>query len=157
MSRRGKTAYFEQVPDGPPPLVVQSNRRVRFEEVDPLGIVWHGRYPSYIEDGRAAFGEKYGLTYTDMYRERFLAPIVQMHIDYLSPLAFPDEFTITASLYWTESVRLNFQYLITGGDGRMVATGYTVQLLTNLDREVLLVRPAFVEEFCTRWRDAGSL
>ncbi len=153
MSRRSDILYFPQSPDAPPPLIAKVTRKVRFEEVDPLGIVWHGRYPSYIEDGRAAFGERYGLNYLDMYKERFLAPIVQMHLDYHTPLSFPEEFTITAALHWTDAVRLNFQYLITGQEGRVAATGYTVQLLTNFNREVLLARPPFVEEFCRRWKE----
>lgn len=153
MRRRDNPLYFPNIPDAPPPLIVQVKRKVRFEEVDSLRIVWHGRYPSYIEDGRAAFGEKYGMGYLDMYRGNFVAPIVQMHIDYRSPLLFPEEFSIITSLHWTDAVRLNFQYLITGQDGRVVATGYTVQLLTSLNREVLLVRPDFVEDFFIRWRE----
>ncbi len=34
--------------DGPPPLVRSVVRSVRFEETDPMGLVWHGRYPSYF-------------------------------------------------------------------------------------------------------------
>ena len=30
--------------------------RVRFNETDPLGIVWHGNYISYFEEGRESFG-----------------------------------------------------------------------------------------------------
>ena len=33
-----------------------SEVRVRFTETDPLGIVWHGNYIQYFEDGREAFG-----------------------------------------------------------------------------------------------------
>ena len=153
MRRRNNPLYFPHIPDAPPPLVAHVKRKVRFEEVDTLGIVWHGRYPSYIEDGRTAFGEKYGMGYLDMYRENFMAPIVRMHIDYHIPLRFHEEFSITTSLHWTDAVRLNFQYLISGQDGRIAATGYTVQLLTNMKMEVLLARPEFVEEFCRRWKE----
>ena len=45
--------------------------RVRFNETDPLGIVWHGNYIKYFEEGREAFGRKYGLSYLDV--QRFLA------------------------------------------------------------------------------------
>lgn len=42
----------------PPPLSAGATRLVRFNEADPLGIVWHGHYASYFEDARAAFGDK---------------------------------------------------------------------------------------------------
>ena len=32
--------------------------KVRFSEIDSLGILWHGNYVQYFEDGREAFGEK---------------------------------------------------------------------------------------------------
>lgn len=153
MSRRSDTPYFSSVPDAPRPLTARIGRRVRFEEMDPLGIVWHGRYPSYLEDGRAAFGEKYGLSYMTMHNEGFHAPIVRMHIDYHSPLTFHEGFMIEAALHWTEAVRFNFQYAIVAGGGRVVATGYTVQLVTGLNKEVLLTRNGFLEEFCAKWKD----
>lgn len=153
MSRRTSPDYFPQTPGDPPPLVAEIKRKVRFEEVDALGIVWHGRYPSYMEDGRMAFGEKFGMGYLDMHREKFLAPVVQMHIDYHRPLVFGEEFTITASLHWTEAVRMNFQYQIAAVGGRIAATGYTVQLLLNHERDLLLARPPFVEDFCARWKE----
>ena len=48
--------------------------RVRFSETDPLGIVWHGNYIKYFEEGREAFGRKYGLSYLDVQREGYRYP-----------------------------------------------------------------------------------
>ncbi len=151
MRKRKVYNHFKAAPNDPQPLVAQVKRRVRFEEVDPLRIVWHGRYPGYLEDGRAAFGERYGLGYDDMYRERFMAPIVQMHIEYHQPLEFPEEFTITARLHWTNAVKMNFSYQLTKDDGSVAATAYTVQILTDFERNFLLVRPPYVEAFCQKW------
>jgi acyl-CoA thioester hydrolase len=153
MRRRNENAYFAVDPGSPPPLTVATKRRVRFEDVDPLSIVWHGRYPSYFEDGRAAFGDKYSLSYLDMYKQGFFAPIVQLHIDYHSPLRFPEEFTVVAALHWTDAVKLNFSYKIIGAGKETVATGYTVQLLTSLDTEIMLVRPEYIENFVLKWKE----
>ncbi|MDH3974908.1 MAG: acyl-CoA thioesterase [Deltaproteobacteria bacterium] len=151
MSRRKKAIYFQREAGRPAPLVAASMRKVRFEEVDPLGIVWHGRYASYLEDGRVAFGEKYDLSYMTMRKERFLAPIVQMHVDYHSPLRYDDDFTIAARLVWSDAVKLNFEYILENSKGMVAATGYTVQLLTDPEQNVLLARPPFVENLCRRW------
>jgi acyl-CoA thioester hydrolase len=153
MSRRSRTEYFQQEPGTPLPLQAEVMRKVRFEEVDPLTIVWHGRYPSYFEDGREAFGEKYGLSYMDMYHAKFMAPLAKMHIDYLEPLAFPERFRIITSLHWTEGARLNFSYTIENQDGKICARGYTVQVLTTLTRDVLLIRPQFLEDFFQTWKE----
>lgn len=153
MSRRSNIDYFKNETTATKPLTVETERRVRFEEVDPLSIVWHGRYPGYFEDGRAALGEKYHLSYLDMYRERFLAPIVQIHIDYHNPLYFSEDFKIITSLHWTKAVKLNFSYKIINSNNKTIASGYTVQLFIDLNREVLLVRPEYIENFFTRWQE----
>ena len=40
--------------------------KVRFGEVDSMGIVWHGNYVKYIEEGRESFGRKYGISYLEL-------------------------------------------------------------------------------------------
>lgn len=153
MSPRVNIKYFKENPDDPIPLKTEVLRRVRFEEVDPLTIVWHGRYPSYLEDGRASFGEKYRLGYMDMYKQKFMAPVAQMHIDYLEPLSFPEEFKITTMLHWTDSAKLNFSYRIENEDGKICAKAYTIQVITNLTREVMLIRPKYLDDFFNAWKD----
>ncbi len=148
--------YFDVNPDDPPPLVALAERRVRFEEVDPLGIVWHGRYVSFIEEGRTSFGDRYGLSYKLFQKNRVAAPIVQLHIDYRSPLYFDEVMQIEAVLHWSDALRLNFEYRITGPEDRLVATAYTVQLLTDLRGNTLLVAPQWIADFRERWK-AGLL
>lgn len=126
---------------------------MRFEEVDALKMVWHGRYPSYLEDGRIAFGDTYGLTYQNVMQHKTAAPIVQMHLDYKIPLRFDEQFRIEIALHWSEAARLNFSYSITNEAGAISATGYTVQLLTDQSGEVLLVLPSWIEDFRHRWRE----
>ena len=48
-------------------LTDQTEVVVKFNEADPLGIVWHGHYIRYFEDGRESFGKRYGIAYLDFY------------------------------------------------------------------------------------------
>lgn len=157
--RKGKLLnknYFDPEPDAPPPLSVRTTRRVRFEELDPLRIVWHGRYVSYFEDGRVAFGREYGLSYEAFMHHRLAAPIVKLHIDYMTPLTFDDEITIEAILHWCTGMRLNFEFNVFNGKGELAASGYSVQVLTDLQGNIFFVAPDWIEEFRQQWQ-AGSL
>ena len=58
---------------------------IRFNEVDSMGVVWHGAYPLYLEDAREAFGRKYGLDYLTIFGNGCFAPIVEMSFKYKSP------------------------------------------------------------------------
>lgn len=147
-----RTPYFARREGDPPPLRTLVQRRVRFEEVDPMGIVWHGRYVGYFEDGRVALGSRYGIGYEDFFRLGVPAPIRKLQIDYLAPLRFGDEFSIEAILHWSDAARLDFEFLIRGAAGSLVATGCSVQLMLDKAGGLLLLPPPFVCEFRDRWQ-----
>lgn len=144
--------YFKTDPGAPAPLSITVERQVRFEEVDPLQIVWHGRYPSYFEDARLALGNRYGFGYQDFYRAEIPTPIRQLQIDYLGPLHFEEKFTIEARLHWCEAARINIDYLIRNQKGELVTTGCSVQMMLNRNFEVLLTPPPFYQDLLHRWR-----
>ncbi|MDD2557757.1 MAG: acyl-CoA thioesterase [Desulfuromonadaceae bacterium] len=145
-------AYFKHSADAPPPLRCCVERVVRFEEVDALGIVWHGRYPSYFEDGRVLLGENHGIGYMDFYARGIAAPIKQMHADYKLPLRFGDRFTIEAVLHWSDAMRLNHEFILRNAEGLITTTGYSVQLLLDSENQVLMLPPPFYADFRERWR-----
>jgi len=145
--------YFPARPGDPEPLTVAARRRVRFEEVDMLNIAWHGHYVSFLDDGRVAFGDRYpALSYRHLHEARVAAPIVQLHLDYQSPLFFDEEMGVAATLHWSDAVRLNFSYLISGADGRTVARAWSVQLLVDENRSTLLIPPPWFVDFRNQWR-----
>ncbi len=148
--------YFRTNKEAPQPLRCIAERVVRFEEVDALSIVWHGRYPSYFEDARVLLGTKYGIGYLDFYQAGIISPIKQLHIDYQKPLRFDEPFTIEAILHWSEAARLNHEFILRNADGEVATTGYSVQLLLDSDGNLLMVPPPFFEDFRQRWQ-AGEL
>jgi len=148
--------YFPVCEEQPPPLRVCIERTVRFEEVDALGIVWHGRYASYAEDARVALGEQYNIGYMDFYTQGVVAPIKKMHFDFHRPLRFQETMAIEGLLHWTEAARVNFEFTIRNGNGEVSTTGYTVQMMLDLEDNILLIPPLFYVKFCMKWK-AGLL
>jgi acyl-CoA thioester hydrolase len=146
-----RKAYFPVAKNAPPPLSLNVRRRVRFEEVDFMGIVWHGCYLSYFEDGRVALGHQYGISYSDFIRERIRVPVRQMQIDYHYHLQFEEDFEIKTILHWSDSVRINLEYEIRNALGKLVCTGYTVQLMLDEHSNVFLTPPPFFSDFLRRW------
>ncbi len=144
--------YFPIVKDAPAPLCLIVKRRVRFEEVDSMGIVWHGCYPSYFEDGRVALGRQYGISYSDFIREQIPVPVRQMQIDYYRPLRFDEESEVKTILHWSDAARINFEYEIYTAQGQLVCTGCTVQLMLDQNLEVLLSPPPFFTAFLAKWK-----
>jgi len=143
---------FPRQAGDPPPLRAACERIIRFEEVDPLGIVWHGRYPSFLEDGRVALGRRYGVGYTDFFAAGLLTPIREIHIDYLRPLRFEDRIGIEALLHWSEAAKLAFEFVVRDPRGEVAASGATVQLITDREGALQITPPPFLKEFLSRWK-----
>jgi acyl-CoA thioester hydrolase len=156
MGKFGRTSYFKPEKNAPLPLEAEVSRIVRFEEVDALRIVWHGHFSSYFEDARTAFGVKYGLGYMDMVKAGYIAPIAQLHFDYHAPITYPEKVVIKIQGIWSEAAKMIFEYEIRGPENRLAVTGYTVQLFTDMNFQVQMLTPPFLEAFRKRWKE-GTL
>lgn len=147
MSRRRHTE-----PDMPF-LVCDICRTVRFEEIDAMGVVWHGRYPGWLEDGREALNSRYNITYLRFQEHGVAIPVRVMHIDYLKPLVYPQTYTIRTRLLWQEAARIDFAYSILDAEGAIMTEACTTQLMVNPDGALLLEPPPFFAEFKRRWQN----
>ena len=140
-----KITYFDREPGFPQPLEKSVFRAVRFNEADPMGIMWHGHYAGYFEDARVALGDAYGIGYQDFYAHGVIIPVRQMHMDYLAPLTYGVRYEIKARLFYTDAARLNYDFTILDPSGNVMARGYTVQLMLDKNQTLLLAKPPFFE------------
>ena len=153
IQRRKKKNYFKAVIEAQKPLCVKLSRRVNFNEVDVMGIAWHGRYCQYFEEGAAALGRACGLSYGDYKDANLFAPIVQHHVDYHLPLWLDEEFIISASLMWNEGARLNTEFALIKLDGNVAASGYTVQMFINAEtKEPCFDLPNLIKRCHEKWK-----
>jgi acyl-CoA thioester hydrolase len=118
---------------------------VKFSDVDMLGVVWHGNYIRYFEDGREAFGKQYGLGYMDVYNAGYVVPIVNVNCDYKRFLRYEDRVIIETVYTPTESAKINFAYrLLNAKTGELIVKGSTVQVFVHRDNfELQLTNPDF--------------
>ncbi len=142
--------------EDPEPLRMTVASPIRFEEVDPLGIVWHGRYASLFDDARVALGNAFGFGYLDLLDHKVLTPIRKFHADYLYPLSYPETAFVEVLLHWTEAARLDHEFIVRNAEQMIVATGYSVQMMLDADKRVMMIPPPFIVEIRERWR-AGTL
>jgi len=127
-----------------PQLVNRTVTRVRFSEVDSMGVVWHGNYIRYFEDGRESFGNEYGINYLDFYRENVLIPLVKVNCDFKKTLVYGDEVVIETRFVNSEAAKLQYEYtLFNHKTGEVVATGTSMQVFLNPEKELLLEFPPF--------------
>ncbi len=124
-------------------ITYTSEIRVRFVETDPLGIVWHGNYIQYFEDGREAFGRHHGISYLDQKDHNFSTPIVKSSSEHKLPLRYGDVATVKTTYVDSRAAKMVFRYEIFNPDGQLVCTGETIQVFVELGGEMSLTIPEF--------------
>lgn len=122
--------------------------KVRFNECDPLGIVWHGNYLKYFEEARDAFAEKYGFDLYSFYQKGYSTPLIHSESTYKRPLRYKDVAFVEAHYIKTDAAKIIFHYKIKNEAGDLICTGSTTQVfVTNGAMELALTVPDFVTEW----------
>lgn len=134
-------------------ISITSKVRVRFTETDPLGIVWHGNYIQYFEDGREAFGRAHGISYLDQQAEGYTSPIVKSSCEHKLPLRYGDVATIKTTFVNSPAAKMIFRYQIFDPNESLVCTGETIQVFLDRKGELCLTNPSFFE----RWKNKMNL
>lgn len=134
-------------------LTARETIQVKFNEADPLGIVWHGHYIRYFEDGREAFGEKYGLGYLDISGKGYTVPIVNVECNYKRSLRYGDKVIVEITYTDTAAAKIKFRYaLYNAATGEVVAEGSSVQVFLDKETATLqLTIPPFFEAWKKQW------
>jgi acyl-CoA thioester hydrolase len=121
---------------------------VRFSEVDSMNIVWHGHYVKYMEEGREDFGRKFGISYMVIKANGYMAPVVKLTCDYKKVLTYDDRVIVETRYVDSDAAKITYAFRIyRASDKELVATGESVQVFTDMDRELILTVPPFFEDW----------
>ena len=125
---------------------------IRFSETDAMGVVWHGNYLKYFEDGREAFGREFGMEYLDVYSEGFFTPIVKSEINHKTPIYYGERAKIITTLIPSKAAKIMFEYTIINlKTNQISATGKTMQVfLHEKTRQLELNLPEFYIEWLAK-------
>ena len=152
MRRRIETLAFPPEP-GYPPLRAVVAHRVAFSEVDPMGIVWFGRYTVFFEEAAAALRDACGISHAAFREAGIEPPVVSYQVEYLHPSRLDERLTIAACLHATEAARLNLTYEVRGPDGVLRVAARTVQVFMEAaSQTVCLSAPGIWITCLARWR-----
>ena len=126
---------------------------IRFNEVDSLGIVWHGHYILYFEQGREAFGKQHGIDYLTVQSYGYTTPVVKSSCELKLPLRYGEIARVVTKFHDTPAAKLIFQFEIYNEQNKLVCTGETVQVFLDIDNNLVLNLPKFILD----WKDNVGL
>jgi acyl-CoA thioester hydrolase len=101
--------------------------RVRYPEVDRMGLAHHRNHFVWFEIGRTELMRDHGLAYAGIEAEGVFLPVIEAACSYHAPAHYDDVLRVRTTLRTLGAVRATFAYrLERESDGRLIATGTTV-------------------------------
>ena len=117
---------------------------VRFSELDPLKVVWHGNYIKYMEDAREEFGRRYGIGYSELVKNGYYAPVYDVKMRYAHPAVMNDVLLVKITYRPAAGAKMIFDYEIRReSDDALILTATTIQLFETKEGEFSPTVPDF--------------
>lgn len=121
--------------------------RVRYADIDKMGIVYNGNYLRFFEIGRTELIRSLGMSYLEMENKGFILPLVSVHVEFHKPAFYDDLLTIETRLDSTRiSAKIQFDYFIYRED-ELLASGYTIHSFSKKGVLKPIRPPKFFLEF----------
>ncbi len=122
--------------------------RVRYADIDQMGIVYYSRYYEFFEAARTDMLRDCGLPYSDFEKSGFLMPVIESHCYYKKGGTFDSLLNVKCLIHDKPKVKIRIDYEITDiATGTLLVTGYTIHAFLNKTGNVCRAPKEFLEIF----------
>lgn len=118
--------------------------RVRYNETDQMGVVYHGNYASYFEVARTEWLRNLGVTYKEMEENGTMLPVISLSFKFLKSAMYDDLLTISVSLRKKPMVKIEFDYEIINQNKEKISTGNSVLAFVDMKTNKPIKCPDYI-------------
>lgn len=119
---------------------------VRYSETDQMGVAHNKNYFEWFEIGRTEYCRQKKIPYKDIGAKGFYLVVVEAYCKYKKPLRYDEKFIIRIFLEKITPKKVVFAYeLVTKEDKELIASGYTVHILTNSKAQTCSLPPHIID------------
>lgn len=131
-------------------LVYSVKERIRYADVDRMGVVYNGNYLRFFEIGRTELMRHFGIPYKDFETQGYLLPLVEAKIKWKGSARYDDVVEIKTTFNpanVNSTIRFDYEVLV---DNQVVASGFTVHSFVRADTFRAVKPPKFFLEHLKR-------
>lgn len=114
------------------------NLRVRYQEVDAMGVVHHSRYLSYFEMARIEGLRSIGLAYSDVEKKGIYMVVAKASCNYRAPAHYDEILKIDMWVRKYNRARIDHRYKVWKND-RKILVAEAETTLACVDKEGTLI------------------
>ncbi|MGG1635442.1 thioesterase family protein [Paenibacillus sp. FSL K6-3182] len=83
--------------------------RVRYQETDQMGVVFHGNYVTWFEIGRTEWIRNAGYDYKTIEEQGLLLPVIDLQCRYVQPARYDDTVIVCTRIADCSPLRVSFE------------------------------------------------
>jgi acyl-CoA thioester hydrolase len=124
----------------------ETKLRVRYQETDQMGVVYHANYLVWFESGRTEFMREHGFSYKKLEEKGILLPVVDIHCKYLYSAKYDDLVVVRTSIKDWNKWKIIFSYEVLNHEtGQCLAKGESSHLWVDRDMKRVNLKKAVPE------------
>ena len=141
-------------PEPRAPTDAVTRLRVRYPEIDRMGVAYHANYLVWFELGRTELMREIGCTYGELEdRESIFFPVIEVGTHYRASARYDEELEVRTRIVSVGAARVRFEYrLVRPAQDVLLATGFTEHAAVGKDGRPVRLPRALRERLASRCR-----
>ena len=117
------------------------------QDSDHAGVMWHGTYFNWLEEGRINALSKAGISYFELTKNGFELPLINASIKYITPLHLGDNITIESIFKIGKSPRIKIISKFTNESKEVLTLAEVNLVLVDKNNfSIIRKRPEFISK-----------
>ena len=123
------------------------NKIVMPQHADHAGVMWHGTYFNWLEEGRINALSKAGINYFDVTKKGFELPLIDASIKYILPICLGEKISIESIFNIGKSPKIKiYSKLINESKKVMTVAEVNLVLVDKKKFSIIRKRPDFISK-----------
>ncbi|MDC3415026.1 acyl-CoA thioesterase [Terrihalobacillus insolitus] len=129
---------------------VRTSIKVRYQETDQMGVVYHANYLVWFEIGRTALIESLGFQYHEMEKQGVVSPVVDASLSFKQPIRYGQDAVVETWIEEYDGLRVTYAYRIKDTADQVAVTGFTKHVVVKKDS----FKPVSIRRSFPDWHQA---
>lgn len=131
-------------------VINESFVKVRYQETDQMGVVYHANYLVWFEIGRTNLIEQLGFKYADMEKDGIVSPVTDIEVKYKRPLRYGQTALVKTKVEKYNGFRVVYYYEIYTEEGELAVIGRSTHVCVKREN----FRPISIKKHFPDWHEA---
>ncbi len=128
------------------PITGRTKYRVRYSDVDQMGVVYYGNYGMFYEIGRSEMVRDMGFPYIEMENRGIVMPVYSVESRYRNVIKYDELITIETTVKELPMAKMTFHHRIFNEDGTLAHESTVVLVFMDMLTKKLVRAPKVLLE-----------